>query len=57
MNKDRFVAAMTRRGYEVETLGKMVICRSGNYTAIHFFNADGSPDETQKPYWTMKRGK
>lgn len=55
MTKDRFIAIHTRRGYEVQNLGKMVILRMDNYTAIWFFNSDGSPDESQKPIWKITR--
>ena len=55
MTKDRFIAIHTRRGYEVQNLGKMVILRMDNYTAIWFFNSDGSPDKSQKPIWKITR--
>lgn len=53
--REKFVAVMTRRGYKVSEMGKMVILTMDNYTAVHFFNADGSRDENQKPYWKVDR--
>ena len=55
MTRERFITIHTNRGYEVETLGKIVIIRKGNYSAYWFFNADGTPDETQEPYWTLSK--
>ena len=53
--REKFVAVMTRRGYAVSELGKMVILAMGNYTAIHFFNPDGTRDDSRPPYWKMSR--
>ena len=55
MTKTRFIAIQTKRGYKIQDFGKMVILRDGKYTAIWFFNADGTLDETQKPNWKMER--
>ena len=55
MTKDKFVAIQTRRGYEVEDLGRIVIIRMDNYSAMYFFTADGKVDETEKPFWTIRR--
>lgn len=59
MTKEKFIAIQSRRGYEVTVLGKMVILnmttKGENYTAIWFFNEDGTPDESQKPSWSIKR--
>lgn len=54
MTKARFIEIQQKRGYKVETLGNIVILRNGNYTAYHFFNADGSVDKTNPAYWTVK---
>ena len=53
--REKFVAVMRRRGYTVRELGRMVILTMDNYTAIHFFNPDGTRDETQPAYWSMSR--
>lgn len=55
MTKTRFIAIQTKRGYKIQDFGKMVILRDGKYTAIWFFNEDGTLDETQKPSWKMER--
>lgn len=59
MTKEKFIAIQSRRGYEVTVLGKMVIlnmtAKGEAYTAIWFFNEDGTPDESQPPHWTVKR--
>ena len=53
--REKLVAVMTRRGYAVSELGKMVILTMDNYTAIHFFNPDGTRDDSRPPYWKMSR--
>lgn len=55
MTKDRFITIHTRRGYEVEDLGRIVIIRMNKYSAMWFFTADGKVDETEKPFWTVSR--
>ena len=55
MTKGRFISLMTKRGYSVEDLGKMVICSANNYRSYWFFNADGTQDTTNKPYWTISK--
>lgn len=59
MTREKFVRIQKSRGYKVEELGKMVILRMNdsrsNYTAIWFFNADGSVDETNPPTWRVSR--
>ena len=55
MTKDRFIAIHTHRGYKVEDLGKIVILSMGNYTAMWFFNADGTLNENEKPTWTVSK--
>ena len=49
--KERFVAIHQKRGYVVETLGKIVILHHNNYTAYWFFNTDGTRDCSKKPEW------
>lgn len=51
--KERFVAIHQKRGYNVETLGKMVILHLDNYTAYWFFNEDGIRDRSKKPEWWL----
>ena len=53
--RDRFEAAMVRRGYEVEHLGLITVLRHGDYTAFHFFKADGSLNRDERPFWTITR--
>lgn len=60
MTKDKFITIQTKRGYQVEDLGKIVTLTAphkggGTYKAIWFFNTDGTPDEAQEPYWTIER--
>ena len=59
MTKERFIHIHTTRGYQVEDLGKMVILHKtlprNEYSAIWFFNSDGSVDESQPPTWSIKR--
>lgn len=55
MTKDKFISIHRKRGYEVEDLGKMVILSLDDYTAIHFFNADGTRDKTISPVWKTSR--
>lgn len=55
MTKERFISAMTRRGYKIEQLGRIVILRANGYRAYHFFNEDGTRDESQPPYWKVDR--
>ena len=51
--RERFEAAMVRHGYEVERLGLMTVLRHGNYTAYHFFKADGSVNRDERPFWVL----
>ena len=53
--KEKFIALMKKRNYIVQDMGKMVFlsCEDSTYRAIHFFNADGSRDETKEVFWTM----
>lgn len=55
MTKEKFIRIQTARGYEVEDLGKMVVLHLDNYRAIHFFNEDGTRDESQAPFWKVDR--
>ena len=52
--REKFCIAMARRGYEVENLGLLTVltCATqdgGMYTAVHFFNKDGSVNRDEKP--------
>ena len=51
--RERFEAAMMRRGYEVSRLGLMTILRHDNYTAYHFFTAAGERNTAEKPMWFL----
>ena len=58
MTRERFIRIQKTRGYKVEDLGKMVILRSGNYTAIWFFTSaapDAEVDKNRPMHWTIKR--
>lgn len=54
MAKERFIKVMEGRGYAVEVMGNVVVLRDGDYSAMWFFNADGSLDEDNKPIWSIK---
>ena len=51
--RDRFEAAMKQRGYEVSRLGLITVLRHNNYTAYHFFTADGERNPAEKPTWFL----
>ena len=51
--RERFEAAMERRGYEVSRLGLITILRHGDYTAYHFFTADGEHNTAERPMWVL----
>lgn len=53
--KEKFIRIHRNRGYHVEETGKMVILSLDNYRAIHFFNEDGTRDESQAPFWKLDR--
>ena len=55
MTKEKFIRIQKARGYEIEDLGKVVLVRSGKYTATWFFNYDGSVDEKKPPVWKLDR--
>lgn len=55
MTREKVIRIHRNRGYQVEELGKMVIISHKNYTAIWFFNADGSVDENNPPTWNVER--
>ena len=56
MTKDKFIRIHENRGYHVEEVGRMVFLTMGNYTAIWFFNEDGTLDENNKPFWKLEKG-
>lgn len=51
--RERFCAAMKKRGYEVDNLGLMTFLRSEDYTAIWFFREDGTRDTSKKVSWYL----
>ncbi len=55
MTKERLIKIQTRRGYEVEDLGRVVFFRMNRYTATWFFLPDGSVDESNPPTWRLER--
>ena len=57
MTRERFIRIQAKRGYQIEELGKVVILRMRNYTAMWFFNEDGTLDEDNPPYWNLERPK
>ena len=57
MNREKFCSAMRKRGYEVTNLGLITFVADGNYTAMWFFNPDGTRDETKPAMWHLDRSK
>lgn len=60
MTRDRFCAAMERRGYTVTNLGLITFLDAdmpdgGHYTAMWFFNADGTRNEDMPASWNVTR--
>ena len=55
MTKEKFIRIQSARGYKVEDLGRIVILSLDNYTAIWFFNADGTQDLDNPPTWSIDR--
>lgn len=55
MTKEKLIRIQTARGYKVEDLGRIVSFTLDNYTAIWFFNADGTQDQTKLPMWKVDR--
>jgi len=58
MTREKFCAIQARRGYRVENLGLMTFLTAPmengkTYTAIWFWNPDGTPNEAERPYWTI----
>lgn len=53
MTKSRFITIHTKRGYTIKDMGKVVRISMDNYSALWFFNADGTIDESHKPMWTL----
>ena len=58
MTREKFCAIHARRGYEVENLGLITFLRAPvgkgkTYTAIWFWNADGTLNEAERPTWTI----
>ena len=54
MTKDKFIRVQESRGYAVEVMGNVVVLHDGDYSAMWFFNADGSLDKDNKPIWSIK---
>lgn len=59
MTRDKFRTIQAKRGYEVSDLGLMTICRcvdaDGEYIAISFWNADGTPDFSKKGTQSLRK--
>lgn len=56
MTRERFCTIQAKRGYKVENLGLITFLRSKtedgkDYTAVWFWNKDGSLNENEKPQW------
>lgn len=56
MSKEKFIRIHSNRGYKVTEFGLMIMLEKDNYSAIWFFNSDGTVDTTQHPVWKLKRG-
>lgn len=53
MTKERFISIHLKRGYTVENMGRIVKISMDDFSALWFFNEDGSLDENHKPSWKM----
>ena len=58
MTRTRFCEIQARRGYTVENLGLVTFLyytmKDGSeYTAMWFWNEDGTEDEANHPFWTI----
>ena len=58
INRSQFCEAQARRGYEVENLGLVTILRHIDhhgmlYTALWFWNEDGSLNQHMEPTWSV----
>ena len=60
MTRETFCRAMERRGYTVTNLGLITFLdaemeNGAHYTAMWFFKADGTRDETKPASWRITR--
>ena len=58
--REKFSRAMERRGYAVSHLGLITFLDSdmengGHYTAMWFFNADGTRNESMPATWNITK--
>ena len=52
--RERFEAAMKRRGYKVSRLGLITVLEHGDYAAYHYFTAEGERNLSEKPVWFLR---
>ncbi len=59
MTRSRFCEIQARRGYKVTNVGLITFLEyedaESTYTAMWFFNADGTPNREEEPFWTVTR--
>lgn len=57
MTREKFERIQAKRGYTVNQMGLMTMLtyedNESVYTAIHFWNQDGTPNTTEKPFWRL----
>lgn len=59
MTREKFCSIQKNRGYKVTNLGLVTFLdyedAKSTYTAMWFFNADGTLNREEKPRWTITR--
>jgi hypothetical protein len=59
ITRERFCAIHSRRGYTVENIGLVTFLSyeddKEEYTAMWFWNADGTLNTEMKPSWNIRR--
>ena len=59
MTRSRFCEIQARRGYTVTNIGLITVLdyedAESTYTAMWFFNADGTLNREEKPFWKVTR--
>jgi len=57
MTRSRFCEIQTHRGYKVTNIGLITFLdyedTESTYSAMWFFNADGTLNRKEKPQWTI----
>ena len=59
MTRSRFCEIQARRGYTVTNIGLITVLdyedAESTYTAMWLFNADGTLNREEKPFWKVTR--